>query len=94
MCKNTSMFKEIVIHEDVMQYIIKVFLWKSTVNRSRTQQPCLCQEMAFYKTPPGGHVVFFILPKMNRLCSDSSIHNCTNFENNQSKETGVRASAS
>ena len=45
MCKNTSMFKEIVIHEDVMEWIIKVFLWKSTVNRSRTQQPCLCQEM-------------------------------------------------
>ena len=35
MLKNTSMFKEIEIHEDVMEQIIKVFLSKPTVNRSR-----------------------------------------------------------
>ena len=34
MCKKTSMFKEIVIHEYVMEWIIKDFA-----------QPCSCQEM-------------------------------------------------
>ena len=45
MRKNTSMFKEIVIHEDVMEWNIKVFVKKPTVNGSHTQKPCLCQEM-------------------------------------------------
>ena len=51
-------------------------------------------KVAFYKTPSGGHLDLSIWPKINRLPPLSDLKDCAKFENNHTKQSGLRVSAS